>query len=167
MLTEEPWIQGCRTAPVSTSVFLLWPPRCHLFSLSECYKHQTPDSPPQCWVSGVVTAYPDHRRCNSHTYKVQHCSYLLGCFQIHFFFTLLCSFPDKVLLSVLHLRVLQHGHNEVVHLIEHHKMDGQARAAVLGRRVTGQPGKGVVLLQHKSENIRGLIGVQRVRVFAV
>ncbi len=42
MLTEEPWIQGCRTAPVSTSVFLLWPPRCHLFSLSECYKHQTP-----------------------------------------------------------------------------------------------------------------------------
>lgn len=77
-------------------------------------------------------------------------------------------------------------------------MDGQARAAVLGRRVTGQPGKGVVLLQHKSvkekqfcyiqhafaiiklnyitsqtrrgtlpENIRGLIGVQRVRVFAV
>ena len=50
-----------------------------------------------------------------------------------------------------HPALLQHVHDEVVHLIEHHKVHGQTGAAVLCGRVTGQPGEGVVLLQHKSD----------------
>lgn len=45
--------------------------------------------------------------------------------------------------------LLQQVHDEVVHLVEHHKVDGQTGAAVLCGRITGQPGEGVVLLQHK------------------
>lgn len=45
--------------------------------------------------------------------------------------------------------VLQHVHDEVVHLVKHDKVHRETRAAVLRGRVTGQPGEGVVLLQHK------------------
>lgn len=40
----------------------------------------------------------------------------------------------------------EHVHDEVVHLGEHHKVNRQARAAILGGRVACQPGEGVVLL---------------------
>lgn len=40
----------------------------------------------------------------------------------------------------------EHVHDEVVHLGEHHKVDRQTGAPVLGRRVARQPGEGVVLL---------------------
>lgn len=47
-------------------------------------------------------------------------------------------------------RWLQHVHDEVVHLVEHHKVKGETRSSVLRRRITRQPGEGVVLLQHIS-----------------
>lgn len=48
--------------------------------------------------------------------------------------------------------MLEHVHNEVVHLVEHNKVHGETRAPVLSRWVTGQPREGIVLLQHKSAN---------------
>lgn len=48
---------------------------------------------------------------------------------------------------------LQHVHDEVVHLVEHHKVNGQTRSTVLRGRVTRQPGEGVVLLQHISVKV--------------
>lgn len=90
-------------------------------------------------------------------------------------------------------RSSEHVHDEVVDLCEHHEVNGQTGAPVLGRRVAGQPGEGVVLLQNKSlqevgeererqtpldkepwsnrrfipEHIRGVVRVQRMGVFAV
>lgn len=49
--------------------------------------------------------------------------------------------------------VLQDVHDGVVELGEHHEVHGQAGAAVLRGRVTREPGQGVVLLQHKPQDI--------------
>lgn len=40
----------------------------------------------------------------------------------------------------------EHVHDEVVHLGEHHEVNRQTGASVLGGRVACQPGEGVVLL---------------------
>lgn len=44
----------------------------------------------------------------------------------------------------------EHILDEIVHLVEHHEVNGQTRASVLGGRVACQPGEGVVLLKNKS-----------------
>lgn len=44
----------------------------------------------------------------------------------------------------------EHVLDEIVHLVEHHKVNGQTRASVLGGGVARQPGEGVVLLQNES-----------------
>lgn len=44
---------------------------------------------------------------------------------------------------------LEHVHDGVVQLREHHKVDGKAGSAVLGGRIAREPGKGIVLLQYK------------------
>lgn len=49
--------------------------------------------------------------------------------------------------------VLQDVHDGIVELGEHHEVHGQAGAAVLRGRVTREPGQGVVLLQHKPQDI--------------
>lgn len=44
----------------------------------------------------------------------------------------------------------EHVLDEIVHLVEHHEVNGQTRASVLGGGVACQPGEGVVLLENKS-----------------
>lgn len=65
--------------------------------------------------------------------------------------------PPRLISSYLILAVWshlefssEHIFDEVVHLVEHHEVNGQTRASVLGGRVACQPGEGVVLLKHKS-----------------
>lgn len=56
----------------------------------------------------------------------------------------------EVLSSLIPLKSSEHVHDKVVHLGEHHEVNRQTGAPVLGRRVARQPGEGVVLLQNKS-----------------
>lgn len=44
---------------------------------------------------------------------------------------------------------LEHVHDGIVQLREHHKVDGKAGSTVLGGRIAREPGQGIVLLQHK------------------
>lgn len=53
--------------------------------------------------------------------------------------------------SLILLRLSEHVHDEVVDLCEHHEVNGQTRASVLGGGVARQPREGVVLLQDKSK----------------
>ena len=64
--------------------------------------------------------------------------------------------------NVSSLIQLEHVLDKVVHLCEHHKVNGQTGASVLGRRVARQPGEGVVLLQHISVGWKWN-GMERIR----
>lgn len=44
---------------------------------------------------------------------------------------------------------LEHVHDGIVQLREHHKVDGKAGSAVLGGRIAREPREGIVLLQYK------------------